>query len=279
MRRTFGCAVAGLVLTACAEVGSGPDVPAAIEISDLPSPSVVIGDTLRDIAGVVAPMKATVRNLNGDVIAGASVRYLYADFGRDSALAIDPVTGIVRAVRALLGVTEGRLGARVGGSLQVLKNLAVVLRPDSVDRAGQSAITTFVTTLADTGRSGANNNRSPALTIVVRNIDTLRVASAVRAWPVRFEVITPANRTNDTTQSVFLVDESGRPSVLDTTDQSGIAGRSVRIRSARFPVSGDTASVVVRAFVTYKKSSLRGAPFDLTLPVRKPPPPTPPSSP
>ena len=124
-----------LVSAACAEVGSGPDVPAAIEIAELPSPSVVIGDTLRNIAGVVTPVRATVRNLSGDVIAGAAVRYLYADFGRDSAIAIDSVTGIVRALRATLGGSDGRLGARVGASLQVLKTVAVVLRPDTVDRS------------------------------------------------------------------------------------------------------------------------------------------------
>jgi hypothetical protein len=274
--RAGAALMVALVLTACAEVGSGPDVPAAIEISELPSPSVVIGDTLRNVAGIVSPVRATVRNLNGDVIAGAAVRYLYADFGRDSAIAIDSVTGIVRAVRALVGGSEGRLGARVGASLQVLKTVAVVPRPDTVDRLGQAAIATFVTTLADTGRSGANNNSAPALTVVVRNIDALTsVASNVRTWPVRFEVLTPANPTNDTTQSVFLVDDSGRPSVLDTTDQSGIAGRRIRIRAQRFPASGDTASVVVRAIVTYKGIALRGSPFRLVLPVRKPAPTTP----
>ncbi len=264
-----------LVSAACAEVGSGPDVPAAIEIAELPSPSVVIGDTLRNIAGVVTPVRATVRNLSGDVIAGAAVRYLYADFGRDSAIAIDSVTGIVRALRATLGGSDGRLGARVGASLQVLKTVAVVLRPDTVDRTGQSAIPTF-STLPDTGRSGANNNTAPALTVVVRNIDSLTSgASIVRTWPVRFELLTPANPTNDTMQAVFLVDDSGRPSVLDTTDPSGVAGRRVRIRSARFPASGDTASVIVQAVVTYKGKALRGSPFRLALPVRKPTPTTP----
>ena len=273
MRRWATGALLAVVIVACAEVGAGPDVPAAIEISELPSPSVVIGDTLRNIAGVVAPVRATVRNVSGDIITDAAIRYVYADFARDSAIAIDSVTGIVRAVRALLGVNEGRLAARAGASLQVLKSLSVVPRPDSVDRSGQSAIAAFTTTLADTGRSGANSNSSSALTVVVRNIDTLAsVASPVRAWPVRFELLTPPNPNNDTTLSVFLVDDSGRPSVLDTTDGTGVAGRRVRVRAARFPASGDTASVILRAIVTYKGLALRGSPFRLVLPVRKPAP-------
>ncbi len=261
--------IAGLALSsACVEVGSEPDVPAAIEMTALPSPSVVIGDTLRDIAGVVAPVRAIVRNLSGDVITDAPVRYLYADFGRDSALRVDSVTGIVIAVKDATG--EARLAARVGASLQVLRSLAVIKRPDSVDRGGQAAIALFTTTLPDTGRTGANVNSSPALTVVVRHVDsTSGVATNVRAWPVRFEILSPANSTNDTTKSVFLVDDSGRPSVIDTTDAAGSAGRKVRIRATQYPDVGVTDSVIVRAIVTYKGQALRGAPVRLALPVRR----------
>lgn len=257
------------LLPACVQVGSEPDVPAAIEMSALPSPSVVIGDTLRDINGVAAPIQAVVRNLAGDIIADAPVRYLYADFARDSALRVDSTSGFVTAVKALKdGAFDGRLAARVGGSLQVLRLLAVVKRPDSTD-AGGVTIPLFTTTLPDTGRTGANANSAPAVTVVVRHIDSLLVSSNVRAWPVRFEIVSPANSTNDTTQAVFLVDDSGRPSVLDTTDASGSAGRRVRIRAAQFPASTAVDTVVVRATVTYKGQLLRGAPVRLALPVQK----------
>ncbi len=250
------------------QIGSEPDVPAAIEMTALPSPSVVIGDTLRNINGVVTPVVATVRNLAGDIIADAPVRYLYADFSRDSALDVDSATGLVVAVKAATG--SARLAARIGSSLQVLRQLAVVQRPDSVDRVGQSDLAVFTTTLPDTGRNTATSNTSPALTVVVRHIDTTaNTAAGVGSWPVRFELVTPANSTNDTTQSVFLVDDSGRPSVLDTTDNSGVAGRKVRIRAAQFPAAGVTDSVIVRAVVTYKGQPLLGAPFRLALPVRR----------
>lgn len=257
------------LLPACVQVGSEPDVPAAIEMSALPSPSVVIGDTLRDINGVAAPVQAIVRNLAGEIIADAPVRYLYADFARDSALRVDSTSGFVTAVKALKdGAFDGRLAARVGGSLQVLRLLAVVKRPDSTDTGG-ATIPLFTTTLPDTGRTGANANSAPAVNVVVRHIDSLGVASNVRAWLVRFEVVSPANSTNDTTRAVFLVDDSGRPSVLDTTDASGSAGRRVRVRAAQFPASSAVDSVIVRATVTYKGRVLRGAPVRLALPVQK----------
>lgn len=270
-RSTRAAVVAAAVgLFACAEIGSGPDVPAAIELTALPSPSVVIGDTLRTIDGVVAPVQAIVRNLAGDVIPDAQVRYLYADFLRDSALAIDSVTGLVRALRVSKGSGgDARLAARAGTSLQILKSLIVTTRPDTTDRSGLSAPTLFVTSLPDTGRTAATANTSPELSLIVRNIDSLGVASGVNGWPVRFVIVEPANAANDTTKGAWLVDDAGRASVLDTTNSSGQAGRKVRIRAAVFPAVGVNDSVVVQATMSYRGVVVRGAPVRITLPVKR----------
>ncbi len=257
------------VIAACADVSTGPDEAAAIELSPYPSPSVVLGDTLRNVAGVVTPIRAIVRNGRGDIIPDAPIRYLSADFRRDSALVVDTMTGIVRAVRA--ATTDGRLAARVGASLQVLRTLAVTTRPDSVDRSGQGTISLFTTTLPDTGRIQANSNASPLLNVTVRHRDSVTTAyEGVNAWPVRFEIISPANPTNDTSFAAYLVDDQGRASVFDTTDASGTAGRKVRVRAQRFPSAGITTdTVVVRAIVSYKGVPLKGSPIRLALPVRR----------
>ena len=261
------------VLSACAEVGSGPDVPAAIEMTALPSPSVVIGDTLRNVDGVAMPIEAIVRNIEGNVIADAPVYYLYADYPRDSALDVDSATGFVVALKATNPAgAQARLAARVGSSLQVLKSVIVTDRPDSTDRVGQPALTVFTTTLPDTGRTGANANRSPELVAIVRHETSATTTTPVNGWPVRFELQSPlANASNDTTKSVFLVDGTGRASVLDTTDNSGRAGRHVRIRADLFPAAGVIDTVVVHAIVTYKGKALDGSPVRIALPVRRDP--------
>lgn len=264
---SLGAVAAAVVSGACAEVGSGPDVPAAIELNALPSPSVVIGDTLRTIDGVVAPVKAVVRNLSGDIIANANVKYLYADYARDSALSVDSTTGFVIALRA--STADARLAARVGSSLQVIRTLVVTTKPDSMDREGLSAPPVFTTTLLDTGRVGAASNTSTSLSATVRHLVTATTSSAVNAWPVRFELVSPANPTNDTTKSVYLVDDQGRASTLDTTDASGLAGRKVRIRAAQYPAAGIIDSVIVRATATYRGVVLKGAPVRIALPVKR----------
>ncbi len=277
LRHRFAGRVRGAVglaaltaLSSCVQIGSAPDVPAAIEMAPLPSPAIVIGDTLRNIDGVVTPIEGIVRNLDGDVIPGAPVYYLYADFPRDSALDVDSATGIVVALKASNPATaQSRVAARVSTSLQVLRSIVITPSPDSTDRIGQPTLALFTTTLPDTGRTGANANRSPALTAVVRHRLTATTTSTVNGWPVQFELVSPANATNDTTKSVFLVDETGRASVLDTTDQGGVAGRRVRIRAAQYPAPGVIDTVVVRAIVKYKGEQVAGSPVRIALPVQR----------
>jgi len=260
-------ALCGVSLVACAEVGTGPDTPAAIELPAYPSPSVVIGDTLRDINGKVTGIRAIVRNVRGDIIADAPTRYLYADALRDSALAVDTISGIVRALRLPRGTA--RLAARVGTTLQVLREIIVTTRPDSVDRGGQTNFGLFTTTLPDTSRAQATTNTSLSFNVSVRHIDSLKTLSTVNGWPVRFELVSPANANNDTTLAVYLVDDNGRASVLDTTDGGGTAGRKVRIRAQRFPTGTAIDSVIVRAVISYRGVAVKGSPIRMALPVKR----------
>ena len=250
--------------TACAEIGIGPNEAAAIELDPFPSPSVVVGDTLRTIDGVVSPVRARVFNVRGELIGDAAPRYLYADYNIDSALAIDSATGIVVAKTLVAG--DKRIAARIGGTLQVLRGIRIVPRPDSV--SGTSLTEMLGTTVPDTGRQGQENNSTKALSVTVRNRDGNTV-SPVRSWPVRFQLVSPANPTNDTMAAVYLVDDQGRASTLDTTDDSGAAGRRVRVRALQFPVGAAVESVVVRATVTYRGQPLKGSPVRISAPVRR----------
>lgn len=252
------------VATACAEIGLGPNEAAAIELDPFPSPSVVVGDTLRTIDGVVAPVRARVFNVRGDLISDAAPRYLYADYNIDSALAIDSATGIVVAKTLVSG--DKRIAARIGGTLQVLRGIRIVPRPDSVSGTSLSEI--LGTTVPDTGRQGQESNSTRALSVTVRHRNGNAVSPA-RSWPVRFQLVSPANPTNDTMAAVYLVDDQGRASTLDTTDDSGAAGRRVRVRALQFPVGAAVESVVVRATVTYRGQPLKGSPVRITAPVRR----------
>jgi len=223
----------------------------------------VVGDTLRDLNGVVAPVRAIVRNVKGEEIADVAVSYLYAPLSKDSALAVDATTGIVRALRA--SSSDARIAARVGGNLQVLRSLIVTQRPDTL--TGGATVTELRTVLPDTGRTQATQNSSAAASVTVQHRE-LTVLSGVNAWPVRFEITSPANPGNDTSAAVFLVNDNGTASMLDTTDAQGLAGRRVRVRATRFP-STPFDTVVVRATSTYRGKALGGSPILIKVPVRR----------
>lgn len=252
---------------ACAEVGTAPDVPAAIELPPFAFPTVVVGDTMRDESGKAVPIRAIVRNSAGDEITGAPARFLYADFNRDSAFVVDSASGYVVARKT---VAEGRIAARVGSSLQVLRSLIATVRPDTAFAGAAPA--NLITVLPDTGRARAQSNTTADIPVIVRN-RTGAEPTGVHGWLVRFQIVRPANPTNDTTASVFLVDDQQRPSTLDTTASNGQAARRVRVRAAQFPAAQGTSSVtdtvVVQATVLYKGKPVPGAPVRLVAPVSR----------
>jgi hypothetical protein len=248
---------------ACADVSTSPETPASLELSPFPWPSVVIGDTLRDANGVVAPVRAIVRNSRGDTLTNAGTTYLYADFNRDSALLVDSSTGIVVARKAV--TAEARIAARVGGTLQAIRKLLVTVRPDTVFAGTTPSLLT--TAFPDTGRAKASANTTGPMGVTVQNRQGT-TPTGVNGWVVQFTLLRPANPTNDTTLSAWLVNEAGSASIIDTTDGGGNADRKVRVRANQFPTSG-TDTVIVQATVTYKGRPVAGSGIRVRVPVRR----------
>ncbi len=251
---------------ACSDVSIAPSVPATLELAKLTAAAVGIGDTLRDANGVASPLQVIVRNQQGDVLPNAAVRFVYADANKDSAVFVDSITGYVVSLGPLpVNRNTARIAARVGPNLQVIRTVLVAIRPDSVDHTGSLTLDTLRTTLTDTA---ATANTSGALSVTVRHFEGT-VGSLVSNWLVKYELLHPANPTNDSTASVFLVNDLHRVSNIDTTDASGIASRFVRVRASQFPASAAPDSAVVRVTVWYKGQPLHGAPLRLVVPVIK----------
>lgn len=256
-----------LAAWACGEVGSGPNAPAAIELKPLAAVAAVIGDSLRDVNGVALPIKAIVRNLKGDILPDAPVRYIYADATRDTAIFVDSITGYIVALKALnVATPTARIAARIGNSLQIVRSVSVTVRPDSADRGVFSTVDTLRVTQPDAAVTAAANT-SASLGIFVRHTgDNIAV---VPNWLVKYEVILPANPSNDSTRSVYLVDESQRVSNIDTTDAGGSAARYVRVRANTFPATAAPDSAVVLVTVSYRGRNVKGAPIRIVVPVKQ----------
>lgn len=257
-------------IAACADIGLGPDDPASLQFDPLAAPAVVLGDTLRDINGVATPAVATVRNQAGDILTNVPLLFLYADAARDTAFLVDSTRGYIVSLKALTGTaTQGRIAVQAGRGLLAIRTVQVTTRPDSVGRDPASRNDTLFTTLPDTG-TGVAANTTSGIQVVVRHNEGTASAN-VANWLVKFQLEYPLNASNDTTASVFLVDDARKPSTIDTTDASGSASRSIRVRSSRFPTGAAPDSVVVNAIVSYKGAPLKGSPIRVVIPVKKKP--------
>ena len=227
----WGICSLALCATGCIDLGTDTNAIGAISFDGIPYPAVVAGDTLRNEAGQATALRATVRSGAGDTVPNAKVQF----FTRDTTIILT-TDGIVLGRATATGLA--RLFAAVEGLQSITREIDVVRLPDSV--AFVSAPDSLVVSAADT----TNNSAEFQLRLINK-----ASGEGVKGFLVRYvlefrgAVIAPGDTTR-----ILLVDESGRPSALDTTDASGNAGRKVH---ARVPaLSGVTDSAVVRWHVS-----------------------------
>jgi len=238
--------IAGIVfIAACTDIPTGANEFLSFRVNPLPSPSVVVGDTLRDSTGAVAPVTVTVFNYSGDSVSDAPVRFTAVDRG----IAVDSITGIIVGDSAR--TTPARIIARVGGITGPI-SIPVVLRPDTVE--GANARDSLSYSLTDTSA-----NVSAGLGVRVRH--GLITDSAVVSYLVTFAIVSPGD-----TALARLVNDAGAPSSRDTTDAGGIAQRRIRLNVLRLVAPTD--SIIIAASVRYRGEHVRGSPARLVLKVK-----------
>ena len=274
-----GAALAG----ACSEAGTGPGGIAALSFDSLPSPGLVLGDTLRDALGNVAPLSAVAYDVDGDPVTDAPIRFIAlsrdssANRDRDS-LVVDSVSGIASAPVANDSVLYARRNATVRVLPQVnglpgpVRQIALTLRPDSLD-AADSALTRFLPLRSDT--SGAARSSLPLPVRVLHDSsDAGTIFLPVRAWRVTFALEYRGNVVPASSNALWLVDDSFRRSAIDTTDGEGRVSRRVRVHPDSLPTAGtpgaDTVYVIMNA--TWRGDPLAGSPARLALPLQLSPP-------
>jgi len=234
-----------VVALACGDVPTLEGGIAFISAVILPSPAVAFGDTLRNEAGVVAPLRVFAIDNNGDTIQsveptfivttvpGPSVTILANDFARGDS------------------VRTASIVARIGTRLQTPPaQLNVVFQPDSM-AAGSPTTATFP--VANTGEITS----SVPLSVNVTSIGG-GTRAGVPSIIVRYLItaIYPLGKPVADT-SVVLVDDQNRfipPSgnfSVDTTDASGNASRRIRA----VPFGFDSVAILVSA------NNLKGIPL------------------
>ena len=240
---------------ACTESIS-PDDPFSLEFEPLPAPSIVSGDSLRDIDGTAIALQAIAYNLRGRPIDDAGISFIVIDTAEAITLT---ETGHIVATGSRRGTV--RLIAATGTLQSAPRLIEIVPPPSAAQRVGPP----------DTLRYSFSNpslNTSDPLEVQV----TWDSANA----PVPMYVV--GFRLEELTDTVvaLIVDDGGRRSptdpsgatFIDTTEtagtRAGVAGRRIRLTpSASLDAPFD--SVVVLADVRLRGEHVTGSPVRLVL--------------
>jgi len=238
----FGAALATVLGTSCVKISDNSDAVLSLEFEPLSSPSVVLGDSLRDTTGTLAAPTVRAFNYRGEEIVSPPIRFHAPDPG----ISIDSITGVISGDS--LRTTPVRVVASVG-SLQALQLLDITLRPDAV--SALDGRDTLQYSLLDT-----TVNISDVLTVKLIHGQP-PLDSAVRSYVISFAVVSGGNPL-----FAELVN-GGKASTIDTTDAGGVAGRAVRIRPIY--LSAPVDSVIVNATVKFRGTPISGSPVRLVL--------------
>ena len=249
--------VAGIAAwTACSET-TGPDEPFSLEFAPLGAPSVVSGDSLRDIDGNAIPLEATAFTLKGRELDDAAISFIALD--TSGAISIDQQSGYVVATGTKRGTV--RLIAAVGSLQSAPITLEIVPAPSSVAQSGT------IDTLRYSFSNPSFNTSSPLRVVVRRD----SANAPVSRYLVRFRLADLAD-----TVVARLIDDAGRRSpldptgatALDTTGADGIASRQIRL-TPNASLATPVDSIVVFADVRLRGADISGSPVRLVLPVKQ----------
>ncbi|HJR64011.1 MAG TPA: hypothetical protein VJ803_09925 [Gemmatimonadaceae bacterium] len=234
--RWAAVALAAAGFAACTEITADPTVPFAIEVDPPASPSVVIGDSLRDTLGNSVPLTVRVLNSKHEVIPDAAVTFI--SFDTANVLTLDPQTG------AIVGLSTGEAGIVASADGLQSERVAVRVTPMPDVLTGVDAAVDTIEFVLGTETLLPLRVRLEADTNAALTTDPL---APVPSYLVRYGIVSPPELANTDVTTLHLVDDSRRPSTVDTTNTLGDAGRQLMFPALISPPIPDSVVVHVTA--------------------------------
>src|SRR5689334_7701901 len=251
---------AAWLAVACLDISSPVTGIASITTVLLPTPSVVVHDSLRDTLGVPKPLTVYAFAPNGDTVRDVIVRYYAIDSTRK--LHVDSVTGYAwgDSLSLLAKVVARVTPANGKGTIQTLQvPLPVVPTPDTATNADTLIDFPFHPTTLD--RLGSSVV-SPSLDVkVVGKADT-----TIQSYVVSYKIVRMPTPQTAGGPTVRILDRTGNDSTIAITSSSGVASRQLRVRLKAIPsnllLGSATDTVVVQVRVLYHGQPLPVIPSD-----------------
>jgi hypothetical protein len=240
---------------ACVDM-TAPKGPASISELRLPSPSLVVGDTMRDSTGTVAPLVITAFDANGNPAVAPGAQFFITDTTKAATLALSNL---------LIG---DRLGSTIIiGQLGTLQTSPVTLpvtnRPAKLVKV--SADSTLVVPFSQF-------DSVSAASVVSLNVLSAQ-DSASQGIIVRYTVARTLSPGNPQRPAVVIADANGKPGTADTSSSTGSSSRHILVFPALLGDSSlragtKTDTMIIEARASYAKAELANSPIRFIIPVR-----------
>ena len=277
MKNRLAALVATALIVAawsCTKLPSDPGTPFSIAFRRAPSPSVVLGDVMRDSTGQPARLQAFAFNLRGDTIRDFPVTYFLVAKDSQPGKLED---GLITAFSDTAYIDDTlRVVAVAGGVQSTPLRIVVTLKPDALVLVGTDTVR-FLLPAADTLPLSAS------MSVRLRHTPIAPESAqdtVVSAYEVRYRVVGSSSGIADSSY-VTIADGSRRFAPIDTTDANGGASRQLRVRRTKYPYPYDTITpgtsavdtIHVDATASYMGTAVAGSPvrFKVLVTLAKPP--------
>jgi hypothetical protein len=246
MRRAVLVACGGLAwwLMSCRDIPSPDDGVFAISQVILPSPGLVVNDTMRDSLGLVAPLQVIAFDADGLPISGAQATFAALDSGAHFAGAL--MIGDDTVATFVVGNIAGLQTDSVRVPVTLVPQLIV---------AGSEVRPTLTVPLTDTSAT------SPELTTRVVNRQGLE--RGIEAIIVSYQIVQAPAPTPGSVGPTVVLFPGVATAARDTTDPSGSASARARFRFLAIPTTTDSA--LINATASYRGQSLGTVQFTVVF--------------
>jgi len=248
--------IGAVIGVACVDM-SAPKGAASISGLQLPSPSVVVGDVMRDSTGAPATLSVIAYDANGAKITDLATQFFVTDTGAPATL---DAAGILTGTKLGTVHVVGQIGA-----LQTpVVAIPITVAPKLIARRSGTADTLIAPLSTDSTQRGRDT-----AAVTVSGDSSVGAAGFIVKYAL---VYAPSTASTSKSPAVFLADDQGNASTVDTTDASGHASRSVVVVSAFLAdpalLAGTKVdSAVVTAQTSYKGALVSPSPIRFVIPI------------
>lgn len=236
---------------------SAPKGATSISVLQLPSPSVIVGDSMRDSLGAVKPITVIAYDGAGLPIIDAVAQIFVTDTTKFAHLT--PAAILVGD-----SIGQARLTGQVGGLQTPGVGVPVTYRPAKIVPGAKDTNAL----LPKLGTDSATSLSSRAVVAIVRSIED----SASQGIIVRFKLThVPPNKPGTTGPTAYLADDGRVPQSRDTTIANGNATINVVLNAFVLEpniIFGRLDSAVVQAESFHNGKRLAGSPVTIVVPIR-----------